>query len=293
MPNWCRALARGHRAHRRRRPAGARRRARGSITCRRPGSATWYDFARAIVGDARAPAGRADRDRRVPDAGAPARATACSRRAASSGRSASRCRRGATRSRAVSRARRNRRHPATVRDLRADRLRGRRNLRRRASIPTGCPAPREVSSASRHKPRGALHAPSSIRWIRGPRPLAARALRRRRGRCRQRRRGSAGPLRPHRRSRPEAAPVERLLPADAPRRAIALPARAVAERGALKAANAARPARGAPSPPRGRGRERRSPSASGAACPRDRACSTARRCPGSRCPMAGSRPASR
>ncbi len=53
---------------------------------------------------------------------------------------------------------------------------------------------------------------------------------------------------------PRAAPVERLLPADAPRRAIALPGATVAERSALKAANAARPARGAkPSARSGRG----------------------------------------
>ena len=53
---------------------------------------------------------------------------------------------------------------------------------------------------------------------------------------------------------PRAAPVERLLPADAPRRAIALPSASVAERSALKAANAARPARGAkPSARSGRG----------------------------------------
>ena len=127
-PNWCRELARATaRIVADGLPALAAR--KGLYHLSSTGSTTWFDFARAILGEGGPHAGAAHCDRRLPDAGASAPLWRARHARASSGRSASACRRGATRSRAVSRARRNRRHPATVRDLRADRLRGRRNLR--------------------------------------------------------------------------------------------------------------------------------------------------------------------
>ena len=71
VPNWCRTLAEATaRVVAAGLPALAER--AGLYHLSSSGHASWYDFARAIVGDRADAAGRADHDRRVSDAGAPA-----------------------------------------------------------------------------------------------------------------------------------------------------------------------------------------------------------------------------
>ena len=71
VPNWSRTLATATaRIVGAGLPALVERAGLYHLSCR--GQASWYDFARAILGDVVAPAPRADRDGRLSDAGAPA-----------------------------------------------------------------------------------------------------------------------------------------------------------------------------------------------------------------------------